>query len=54
MRACPPGGEDVFAPFNGTGVYMDDVQSYSTVEPAHDLTATSPLAFAWQSASPAW
>jgi endoglucanase len=54
MRACPPGGEDVFAPFNGTGVYMDDVQSYSTVEPAHDLTASSPLAFAWQSASPAW
>jgi hypothetical protein len=25
------------------------VQSYDTVEPAIDLTASSPLAFAWQS-----
>jgi hypothetical protein len=24
------------------------VQSFSTVEPAIDLTASSPLAFAWQ------
>ena len=26
----------------------DNVQSYSTVEPAIDLTALTPLAFAWQ------
>jgi hypothetical protein len=30
-------------------VFRDNVQSYSTVEPAIDLTALSPLAFAWQS-----
>jgi peptidoglycan/xylan/chitin deacetylase (PgdA/CDA1 family) len=49
MRACPPDGVDTFAPFNGkTAVYEDDVQSFSTVEPAIDLTASSPLAFAWQ------
>ena len=33
---------------NGKAVYKDFVQSYSTVEPAIDLTASSPLAFAWQ------
>ena len=49
MVACPPGGGDVFAQFNGNGaVYKDNVQSYSTVEPAIDLTASSPLAFSWQ------
>jgi endoglucanase len=49
MLACPPGGGDVFAPFNGNGaVYKDNVQSYSTVEPAIDLTASSFLAFSWQ------
>jgi endoglucanase len=49
MRACPPDGVDTFAPFNGkTAVYKDDVQSFSTVEPAIDLTASSPLAFAWE------
>jgi endoglucanase len=49
MVACPPGGGDVFAPFNGNGaVYKDNVQSYSTVEPAIDLTASSFLAFSWQ------
>lgn len=49
MLACPPGGGDVFAPFNGNGaVYKDNVQSYSTVEPAIDLTASSPLALSWQ------
>jgi hypothetical protein len=39
---------DVFAQFNGKAVYKDFVQSYSTVEPAIDLTASSFLAFAWQ------
>jgi endoglucanase len=46
MRACPAGGGDRFARFNSTAVYRDNVESYSTVEPAIDLTATSPLAFA--------
>lgn len=50
MRACPPDDVDRFAQFNGTeAVYKDDVQSYSTVEPAIDLTASSMLAFARQS-----
>jgi endoglucanase len=48
MVACPPNGIDTFAQFNGKAVYKDFVQSYSTVEPAIDLTASSPLAFAWQ------
>jgi endoglucanase len=53
MRLCPPPGVDPFALFNGTSaVFRDNVQSYSTVEPAIDLTASSPLAFAWQISSP--
>jgi endoglucanase len=49
MVTCPPNGVDVFAQFNGNNaVYQDNVQSFSTVEPAIDLTASSPLAFAWQ------
>src|SRR3989475_8657091 len=53
MVACPPNGVDVFAQFNGkAAVYKDNVQSFSTVEPAIDLTASSPLAFAWQIAAP--
>jgi endoglucanase len=49
MRQCPVDGVDRFAPFNSaTSVYQDNVQSWSTVEPALDLTASSPLAFAWQ------
>jgi endoglucanase len=48
MVTCPPNGVDLFAQFNGKAVYKDFVQSYSTVEPAIDLTASSPLAFAWQ------
>ena len=50
MRACPTGGGDRFARFNSTAVYRDNVESYSTVEPAIDLTATSPLAFAFVAA----
>ena len=51
MRACPAGGGDAYAPFNGhRAVYRDNVQSYSTDEPAIDLTAATPLAFAWLSA----
>ena len=49
MVACPPNGVDQFSQFNGNGaVYKDNVQSYSTVEPAIDLTASSFLGFAWQ------
>jgi endoglucanase len=48
MLACPTNGVDVYAPFNGGAEFKDDMQSYSNTEPAVDLTATSPLAFAWQ------
>jgi endoglucanase len=48
MRLCPPDGSDAFAQFNSKALYKDDVQSFSTVEPALDLTASSPLAFARQ------
>ena len=43
MLACPPGGGDAYARFNGnngafsadkTAVYKDNVESYSTTEPA--------------------
>lgn len=49
MVVCPPNGVDVFAPFNnGTKVvYADNQQSYSTDEPAIDLTASSFLSFSW-------
>ena len=46
MRDCPVHGVDRFAPFNTAAKFQDNVQSWSTVEPAIDLTATSPLAFA--------
>jgi len=49
MRSCPGNGVDTFAQFNSTtAVYQDNVQSWSTVEPAIDLTAATPMAFAWQ------
>ena len=49
MIACPTNGGDVFAPFNGHGAqFQDNMQSYSNTEPAIDLTASSPLAFARQ------
>ena len=52
MVACPPNGVDQYAPFNGSSaLFQDNVQSWSTDEPAIDLTATSPLAFAWQIAA---
>jgi endoglucanase len=52
MVTCPPGGGNPYAAFNGHGaVYKDNVQSYSTDEPAIDLTAASPLAFAWLASS---
>jgi len=49
MRTCPANGVDQFAQFNGSSAtFQDNVQSWSTDEPAIDLTASSPLAFAWQ------
>jgi endoglucanase len=49
MVACPPNGVDMFAQFNGNGaVYQDNVQSFSTVEPAIDLSASAFLGFSWE------
>ena len=49
MLVCPPGGGDVYKKFNGNdAVYKDNAQSYSTDEPAIDLTATSFLMYAWR------
>ncbi|HEX7734887.1 MAG TPA: glycoside hydrolase family 9 protein [Ktedonobacteraceae bacterium] len=49
MVTCPANGVDQYAQFNGSSsTFQDNVQSWSTDEPAIDLTATSPLAFAWQ------
>ncbi|MGE5293149.1 MAG: glycoside hydrolase family 9 protein [Micromonosporaceae bacterium] len=51
MRACSAAaaGGVPYAVFDGHGaVFGDNVQSYSTTEPAIDLTALTPLAFAWQ------
>ena len=52
MRRCNANapGNVPYAAYNGhKAVFQDNVQSYSTVEPAIDLTALTPLAFAWQS-----
>jgi endoglucanase len=54
---CPANGVDTFAQFNGnTGafdpndyvLYQDNMQSYTTTEPAVDLTATSFLMWSWR------
>lgn len=46
-RACPPGGGNAFAPFDGQGArYLDDATAWPTSEPALDFVATTPLAFA--------
>ncbi len=59
MKLCPANGVDTFKMFNGNdgkyersqvAVYRDNVQSYSTTEPAVDLTATSFLMFSWRMA----
>jgi endoglucanase len=53
MRNCPPDDGDPFAQFNSSrAIFKDDIESFSTVEPAVDLSATSPLAFAWQAVAP--
>lgn len=57
MILCPANGKDTFKKFNGNdgvfdgsqvAVYQDNVQSYSTTEPAIDLTATSFLMWSWR------
>jgi endoglucanase len=57
MKRCPKDGIDTFAIFNGVNgteaqthqaVYKDNEQSYSTTEPAIDLTSTSFLLFSWR------
>ncbi|MGA3212538.1 MAG: glycoside hydrolase family 9 protein [Terriglobales bacterium] len=59
MNLCPANGVDTFAVFNGNNgtyssskvaVYRDNVQSYSTTEPAIDLTSTSFLMWSWRMA----
>src|SRR5580693_2268125 len=55
MRRCAASapGDVPYASFDGQhAVFADNVQSYSTVEPAIDLTALTPLAFAWQQQGP--
>jgi endoglucanase len=57
MILCPADGADTFKKFNGnsgrldrsqTAVYQDNMQSFSTTEPAIDLTATSFLMWSWR------
>jgi endoglucanase len=57
MIACPANGIDTFAEFNGNDgpydpsqytYYQDNMQSYTTTEPAVDLTATSFLMWSWR------
>ena len=49
MVKCPVAGGDSYKKFDGNGaVYVDNVQSYSTDEPAIDLTASSFLMYAWR------
>jgi endoglucanase len=57
MNKCPTDGVDAFRIFNGNdgkynasqlAEYKDNVQSFSTTEPAIDLTATSFLMWSWR------
>ena len=57
MILCPANGVDTFKKFNGNdgafnasqkAVYQDNMQSYSTTEPAIDLTSTSFLMWSWR------
>jgi endoglucanase len=57
MILCPANGVDTFKQFNGNdgplkasqfAVYRDNMQSYSTTEPAIDLTSTSFLMWSWR------
>lgn len=57
MILCPANGSNPFKIFNGNdgafnssfkAVYKDNMQSYSTTEPAIDLTSTSFLMWSWR------
>ncbi len=59
MKLCPANDGNPFQIFNGNdgtynssqkAVYRDNVQSYSTTEPAIDLTSTSFLMWSWRMA----
>jgi endoglucanase len=59
MNLCPANGGNKFARFNGNDgaydpsvytYYKDNMQSYTTTEPAIDLTATSFLMWSWRQA----
>ena len=59
MLLCPANGADTFKRFNGNdgpfdpsqmAVYQDNVQSFTTTEPAIDLSATSFLMWSWRMA----
>jgi endoglucanase len=51
MLACPADGRDRYKLFTGNGArFDDDVRNYPNTEPALDLTASSPLMFAWRMA----
>ena len=51
MRACPVDGVDGYQIFTGRGArFKDNVKNYVNTEPAIDLTALSPLMFAWRMA----
>ena len=59
MNLCPANGVDTFRKFNGNdgpfdasqrAVYRDNMQSFTTTEPAIDLTATSFLMWSWRMA----
>jgi endoglucanase len=59
MNLCPANGKDTFGKFNGNDgpvnasvytYYEDNMQSYTTTEPAIDLTATSFLMWSWRMA----
>jgi endoglucanase len=59
MILCPANGADTYAKFNGNDgaydpsvytYYQDNMQSYTTTEPAIDLTATSFLMWSWRQA----
>jgi endoglucanase len=57
MILCPANGSDPFKKFNGNdgifnagqiAVYRDNMQSFTTTEPAIDLTSTSFLMWSWR------
>ena len=52
MRRCEEGPGREYARFDGQGsLFEDNVQAFTSTEPAIDLTATSMLAFAWETVS---